>query len=78
MEFDSAYNLHCELKLDSGRSITLNELIQFRTYGGLLEGTPDSKSNDRAIERALKHAQSGAILDGEPFLIEPDRQSRAR
>ncbi len=59
----------------SGRSISLNELIQFRTYGGLIEGTPDGEANDRFIEWALDRARKSSVENGEPALIAPDRRN---
>ncbi|MCA9165989.1 MAG: hypothetical protein KDA62_23540, partial [Planctomycetales bacterium] len=56
MEYNVAYHCHCSVRLDSGRTITLDKLTQSRAYAGLLEGTPNKASNDRAIQWALERA----------------------
>ncbi len=61
--------------LVSGRLISMDELIQFRTNGGLLEGTPDAEANDLYIEWTLDRARKQSIENGEPVLIAPDRRN---
>ncbi len=46
MDYDVAYHLHCEITLDTGRSIILQELHQQQTYAGLIEGIPNKSLND--------------------------------
>ncbi len=74
MESDKPQYTDGSLTLFSGRSITIDELIQFRTYGGLMEGTPDEEANDLCIEWALDRARKSSVENGEPFLIAPDRR----
>jgi hypothetical protein len=58
-----------EITLDSGRTVSLVEIRQSRTYEGLLEGIPTKRMNDRQIAHLMKeHAsRSGAT----PVLITP-------
>lgn len=58
-----------ELTLASGRKITLEELVQCRTYAGLLAGYPTRPLNRRRVERAIERARESLI--GTPLLIEP-------
>jgi len=78
MEFDLAYNVHCSLRLESGRVITLERLTQTRTYSGLLEGTPNKWSNDRSIEATLSRIRRDESSLGEPYLIDPERRDYLR
>lgn len=74
LEFDEIYNAHCELKLDSGRSITLDTFVQNRTYAGLQVGHPNKESNDMTIEWHLEYARKLPNTVGDPFLIFPTRR----
>jgi hypothetical protein len=47
LDYNLAYNMRCQLSLRSGRTISLEALNQRMTYSGLLEGTPDARSNDQ-------------------------------
>lgn len=53
------------------RYLDLNELRQFRTYEGLLEGLPSRDYNSRLIENAIDHARSAWPWHGEPHVIPP-------
>ncbi|MFJ8431081.1 hypothetical protein ACIQ9P_07245 [Kitasatospora sp. NPDC094019] len=46
--------------LSSGRSIELSTVRLSSTYGGLLEGYPFRRFNDRKLERALADARDAA------------------
>jgi hypothetical protein len=78
VEFNIAYNCHCSLRLETGREIYLDTLTQSRAYAGLLEGTPNKKSNDLAIEWILKRTRKDNEFTGGPFLIEPERRNYLR
>lgn len=58
------------IELNDGRNIILDELIQSRTYSGLLMGAPREAGNEFIIESAIKRAQK-QFGDPPPFLIEP-------
>lgn len=74
MEFDDSYNCHCILQLASGREIILDKLTQSRTYAGLLEGTPNRKSNDLSIRWLLQRIARENPEMAESYLIEPQRR----
>lgn len=78
MEFDAVYNVHCSLRVISGREITLDKLTQSRTYAGLLLGTPNKKSNDNLIQSAMDRARQDPASFGEPLLIDPERRDYFR
>jgi len=78
VEFDIAYNVHCSIRLQSGRKITLDRLTQSLAYASLLEGTPNKKSNDHSIRGALDRARRAHGALGEPYLIEPERRDYFR
>jgi len=77
-QYDDHYRLHCKLTLHSGREITLTTLNQKRTYAGLLEGTPNAKSNNLGIEWTLKEAQRLCVEGEKPYLITPPRRDDNR
>lgn len=59
--------------LDSGRSVDLSELRMSSTYGGLLEGYPCKRVNDRKIDWLLRSAERDS--PGAPVhLIPPPRE----
>lgn len=59
-----------DLKLLSGRELTLQGLEQRRVYGTMLEGLPTREKNQRLLE-ALRE-QARRLLPGvEPYLIAP-------
>jgi hypothetical protein len=78
MDFDISYNVRCVLRLTSGREVVLDKLSQSRTYAGLLEGTPNKRSNDHDIQWALDEARRDPASLGEPFLFEPERRDYLR
>ncbi len=45
-----------KLQLRSGRSISLDSIIQYRTYAGLLAGRPYRQRNDEIIRETLDRA----------------------
>ncbi|WP_405008068.1 hypothetical protein OHV13_31885 [Kitasatospora purpeofusca] len=51
-----------KIHLSSGRSIELSTVRLSSTYGGLLEGYPFRRINDRKLERALADARDAAPL----------------
>ncbi|MEM7013295.1 MAG: hypothetical protein AAF585_17625 [Verrucomicrobiota bacterium] len=67
------------MTLNDGRSIDLKALYQEMTYGGLLEGTPDAKSNKTALKHLVKRAQNEfAHPTHKPYLIDPPRRDYLR
>ena len=78
LTYDCAYHLHCNLALASGRDVILDRLHQQMTYSGLLEGVPNSRSNDWHIEAALKDAQTLCVDGARPHLVSPVRRDFLR
>lgn len=78
LEYNLAYHLRCQLKLRSGRTITLTALEQEMSYAGLLEGTPDAEANDWYIEASLRAAQRLCVDGAKPHLISPPRRDYLR
>jgi hypothetical protein len=76
--YSEAYNLACELRLASGRLVTLRSLDQQMTYTGLLEGRPSTAVNDGIIKRALDVAQRYCVPGAKPHLIAPVRRDFRR
>jgi len=68
------FNLHCQLRLNSGIPITLESLEQEMTYAQLLEGTPCPEWNDELLQKAIQHAESRYSWSGKPHLIVPPRR----
>jgi hypothetical protein len=62
------------LRLQSGREIYLDEIVQWRTYSGLLEGIPFKQMNDEIIARALQSARKKIDLSVPIHLLEPPRE----
>jgi hypothetical protein len=73
LTFSSGYHSHCQLKLHSGRTITLKSIEQKLTYGNMLEGIPHAEWNDYEIEEALKDAQQS--FHWTPHLLTPPRRN---
>ena len=73
-----AHHLRSELKLQSGRTVTLAALDQEMSYAGLLEGIPDAKSNDWYIETSLRAARRRCADGAMPHLIDPPRRGYLR
>jgi hypothetical protein len=78
LRYNIAYHLRCQLALRSGRTVTLEALDQRMTYAGLLEGTPDAKSNEWHIKHALREASRHCVLGAKPYLIPPSRRDYRR
>lgn len=78
LEFESSYGLSCMLNLQCGRRAKLESLDQQMTYAGLMEGTPDKRSNDRSIQSSLSAAAKLCVPDAVPFLIPPRRRDYLR
>jgi hypothetical protein len=57
-----------ELKLTTGRSVSLQFLKQFRVYEGLLEGLPTRQMNQRFLESLRKEARE-LLPSVEPYLV---------
>lgn len=62
LAYNDAFNLHCELNLNSGRSVRLDALQQSLTYGGLIEGIPSARVNDLKVETTLQNTGENALL----------------
>jgi hypothetical protein len=60
-----------EIRLDGGIEIRLNCLIQYCTYGGLLEGMPSRKMNAELVRRAIQYAAEKLWMGGTPHLLAP-------
>lgn len=58
------------LTLNSGQQIRLNQLLQYRTYAGMLLGLPNPMANEMIISSALKRAKELRV-GGKPYLIQP-------
>ena len=71
MEYSLNYHMKCSLTLDSGRTATLKHLDQSQTYAGMLEGTPNKKSNEWGIDADMKRATEHPQTIGQPYLIAP-------
>ena len=63
------------LRLQSGRKIYLDEIVQWRTYSSLLLGIPDKQMNDEIIARALQHARKKIDLSVPIHLLQPPREN---
>jgi hypothetical protein len=60
-----------EIRLTSGRYIHLEQLYQYRTYAGLMEGLPPPELNQDLIRDAVGFAEGNLLGGGQPFLIQP-------
>jgi hypothetical protein len=78
LQYNVAYHLHCQLTLQSGRTITLEALDQAMSYAGLLEGVPTARSNDWYIESSLRVAERLCVEGARPHLITPPRRDYLR
>ena len=58
-----------EFVLSSGHTVRVLELRQSRTYEGLLEGLPTTKSNARTLEYLVKAAAADYPRYGAPLLL---------
>ncbi|MGO9107960.1 MAG: hypothetical protein ACLP9L_01895 [Thermoguttaceae bacterium] len=59
------------ITLSCGRRIHLEELCQYQTYCGLLEGLPTKRLNRELVSSAQEHAKKKLWSPGTPFLIQP-------
>jgi hypothetical protein len=59
--------------LPSGRWLHLQELRQYRTYEGLLEGLPTAERNKQRLERLVSEYRD-APYPGSPYLIRPTEE----
>jgi hypothetical protein len=59
------------IPLNSGWEISLQELSQYRTHAGLLEGLPSASFNRDAVKKALQYAKEKLWNDVEPLLVPP-------
>jgi uncharacterized protein (TIGR02996 family) len=59
-----------DIRLRSGRTVSLRELRQFHVYEGVLLGLPTAQENQEIIERLLTDERNRP-LGGEPYLIRP-------
>jgi len=78
LEFEANQLLRCALVLSGGRRITLDRLVQYPTYAGVVEGLPSRGANDVRIETALMDAQSLCVEGAKPHLIPPLRRDYFR
>ena len=62
------------LRLQSGRKIYLDEIVQWRTYAGLLQGIPRKEINDRIIADAMQKARKKIDISVPIHLLQPDRK----
>ena len=60
-----------ELPLRDGRTIHLEQLFQYRTYRGLLEGLPNAVRNQELVLSASRDAEEKLWGDGRPYLLRP-------
>ncbi|WP_437659610.1 hypothetical protein [Sorangium sp. So ce1182] len=70
--------LHCKLASTDERHLTLNELHQWMTYAGLLEGIPDREMNDWCIEQHVQRAACYGSPGSRTTLIQPARRDFLR
>jgi len=77
LDYDVSYHVHCDLRLASGRKVSLRTLEQSLTYAGWLEGTPTSQVNDAEVKAALAEASSRPDKI-RPHLLTPTRRDFLR
>jgi hypothetical protein len=79
LDYSASYHCHCSITLAYGVSVTLKSLSQSMTYGGLLEGVPTARMNDRMLQGTIDEArQIPAMLGSAPFLVQPQRRDYLR
>lgn len=78
LEYEGNQHLRCALVLSGGRRITLDRLVQYPTYAGVVEGLPSPSTNDVRIETALIDAQALCVDGAKPHLIAPSRRDYFR
>ena len=62
---------HEPIKLTDGRIVSIVELCQHGTYGGLIVGKPHEELNKKRIEAALSYAKDKIWSATKPTLIPP-------
>jgi hypothetical protein len=62
------------LRLQSGRKIHLDEIVQWKTYAGLLIGYPSKKTNDLIIADAPGQVREKIDLSVPIHLFQPERE----
>lgn len=62
-----------DLRLDSGRSVSLVTLRQFSVYEGLLEGLPTREMNAQIIDRLVAEEQARPFASA-PLLLTPEQR----
>lgn len=65
-----------KIALETGRSVALARLEQWRTYQGLLCGKPTQAQNDGKVLEVIEAART-LCAAGEPHLIRPSRRTIA-
>src|SRR5262245_1299190 len=73
LEYDAVYAMHCKLTLRTGHRVTLDSLLQWHTYAGLIEGTPIARTNDWIVEGAVRRAKQ--CLHADAHLVAPHRRA---
>lgn len=63
-----------DLRLATGRTISLDSLRQFKVYGGLLEGMPTREMNQRIIDRLIAEEQARPFASTPPLLLTPEQR----
>jgi hypothetical protein len=58
-----------EIIVEGGRKVEVNKLIQWRTYAGVVEGSPTASLNRSEIEKAVNTAKVQCYLDA-VFVVE--------
>ena len=66
-----------QIALETGRTIALARLEQWRTYLGLLCGKPTRAQNDGKILRVIEAARTLCTAGEDPHLIRPRRRTIA-
>jgi hypothetical protein len=59
------------MTLRFGRTVSIAELHQWRTYAGLLAGRPDASTNQGRIGTLLDEARRFGVAEAQPYLIRP-------
>jgi len=62
-------------RLDTGRVIYLDELVQWRTYSGLIEGIPRKEMNDELIIKVDAYARNKISVSAPVLTLPPVRET---
>ena len=65
--------MNSNLIIKTNKDVTIKSIKQWHTYGGLLEGIPTDKLNERIINRTKKEAKEFSGIE-EIYLIEPKQK----